>query len=255
MSDLGQFNDTSIPVEADDLARRARRRRIAIGAVAVVIALTAAWIYRRQVDPINALESFDAGERHFRAARYQQAISSFEHAIALRPDYADAYLMRGRTNAAMNRPLVAIPDFTKCIEMRPNDPAALLDRGSAQLTLHSYAEALADFSKAIQLDQNLDTAYNLRGTTLRDMGDTDKALADFDHAVQLRPIMNNYFQRGATYQLLGRHELAIVDFNSAINIDPSGPQAYYARAQSLLALGKTQEAEKDRSYARELDGL
>jgi tetratricopeptide (TPR) repeat protein len=254
VTEFDQFNDAAVPVEAEDFARRRRRVRLAIGAASIVIATFALWTYKRQVDPIAALQAFDAGERYFGTARYQQSISSFEHAIALRPDYTDAYLMRGRANAAMNKPLVAIPDFNKCIEMRPTDPVAFLDRGSAHLALHSYEEALADFTSAIQLDPKLDTAYNLRGTTFRAMGKHEKALEDFDRAVELRPLMNNFFQRGATYQLLDRHELAITDFSSAITIEPYGPQAYYARAQSYRALGNLAAADQDHSHAAELDG-
>ncbi len=254
MADLDQFNDLAIPVEAEDFARRRRRIWLAVGAAAIIVAAIAGWSYKRQLDPINALDAFDSGERYFRSARYQQALSSFDHAISLRPDYFDAYLMRGRSNAAMSKPSEAIPDFTKCIEMRPDDSVAFLDRGSAQFAIHSYKEALDDFTKAIELDPKLDTAFNLRATTLREIGENEKALVDFDRAVELRPIMNNFFQRGATYQLVGRHELAIADFSSAIKIDPYGPQAYYARALSYRALGNTAAAEQDRKYAAELDG-
>jgi len=255
VAEFEQFNDIAVPVEAEDFARGRRRVRYTIGIAALVIAALAFWIYKRQADPISAFEAFDAGERYFRSARYQPAISSFEHAIALQPEYAAAYLMRARCNAAMNKPIAAMPDFNKYIEMRPDDAAAFLERGTAQKAQHSYPEAIADSTSAINLDPTLDTAYNLRGSTFREMGQPEKAVADFTKAVEIRPIMNNYFQRGATYQVLGRHELAVVDFSAAITIEPYAPQAYFARAQSYRALGNATAADADHQHARELDGF
>ena len=50
--------------------------------VILVILAAAGYMYKRSVDPMHARESFDAGTRLFKIARYNEAILSFDRAIA-----------------------------------------------------------------------------------------------------------------------------------------------------------------------------
>lgn len=243
-----------VPVSQQDHLKRKRRIVFAIVSAVVTVIALAVWLYKSNTDPLSALEAFDAGERYLRQARYQQAIVSFDRAISYRSDYADAFLMRGRANVSIGKPLLAIPDFTRVTELRPRDPVSLLERGQVHMTLHEYPEALSDFTRAIELDPTLDTAYNLRGTAIRAMGDPKKALDDFTRAVEIRGSMSNYFQRGATYQMIGDHEFAISDFSRVISFEPASAEAYYSRSQSFKALGDLDSADRDHAKATALDG-
>ncbi len=243
-----------VPVSASEHAKGPRRAKILVVTAIVLVVALSAWVYKRNVDPIHALEAFDAGERLLRTARYSQAIVSFDRAISLKSDYAEAYTMRARANLALGRTLVALPDFTTALELRPRDPQAYLDRGSAHVALQEWQEALADFTRAIELDPKLPAAYNLRGSAVRAMGDPDKSLRDFEQAVELLPTMDNIYQRGATYQLLGQHEKAIEDFSRLISAEPGSAQAYFARSQSFRALGDLASASRDHRTGRILDG-
>ena len=243
-----------VPVSASDHAKGKRRRTLFIAAAVILVVGSTGWIYKRSVDPIHALEEFDAGERLLKNARYAQAIVSFDRAISYDGNFAEAYLMRGRANIALARPVAAIPDFSKVIELHPKDPQAWLDRGSAHSTQLEWPEALSDFNHAIELDPKLALAYNLRGSAVRAMGDPRKAVADFNRAVELLPNMDNIFQRGATYQILGEHEPAIADFSRVISFEPGSAQAYFARSQSFRALGDEASAKRDHRTGRILDG-
>jgi len=243
-----------IPVTAEDASRSRRRVILTCWAVAIAIAGTAGYIYKRSVDPIHARESYDAGERLYKTARYSQAILNFDRAVALRPDFGDAYYARGKAYAAQAQTENAIRDFGKVIALRPSDPRPRLDRANAYLDSKAFGSAIADVTRAIALDAKLSEAYNLRGTAIRATGDAKAALEDFNRAVALTPNLANYFQRGATYQLLGEHRLAIADFDQAIEFAPDQPQAYFARAESRRAIGDKAGADKDHVTGRILDG-
>ena len=184
-----------VPVTHVDHARRRRRMKLLAAGVLVTLSLIAAWMYKRTVDPVRALDEYDAGERALRIAHYQEAIVSFDRAISLNSDFADAYTMRGRANVAVVKPAAAIPDFDKAISLRPRDPMGYLDRGSAYLTLEEFKKALDDFNRAVEVDPTLERAYNLRGITLRSMGQLKPALEDLTKAVNIIPNMDNLFQR------------------------------------------------------------
>jgi tetratricopeptide (TPR) repeat protein len=243
-----------IPVTAEDVARRRSRKVFLILAVAIAIAAAAGWIYKRSTDPLRAQESYDDGQRLFKVTRYNQAVLSFDRAIALKPDFADAYLLRARCRVMGYDTVGSIPDFNKAIELRPRDAAALLDRGSAYLLLRNYSAAAADASAALAIDAHLAAAYNLRGRAVREAGDLQKAVGDFNRAVEFKPTGDNYYQRGATEQLLGEHKLAIADFSEAIEYTPDMAEGYFARAESERAVGDMEAATRDHRQARVIDG-
>ncbi len=243
-----------IPVMAEDVAR-ARRRKALLGIAAGLVLLAAAgMVYKRMADPRSAREAFDAGVRLMAATRYEQAALNFSRVIDLRPDFADAYRMRGRVYVAEYSPDLAIQDFSKVIELDPGDAMAWVERGSARLDKKDYANAIADADRAIALDPKRWRAHNLRGAAQRAAGKPDLALADFARALALEPSLENYFQRGSTYQLLKQHDLAVADFTSAIAADPQEPHIYFARALSEAALGDSLSAKRDIEAGRKIDG-
>lgn len=243
-----------IPVTAEDVARRTWRVRLTASVLVLMALAVAGFLYKRSVDPLNAKESYDAGVRLFKIARYNQAILSFDRAIALKPDMTDAYLMRGKSFIGDAKPDQALPNFAKVIELRPSDPTGWVARGSAYLELNNFGAAISDAAQAIALDANQAAAYNLRGAAVRKSGDPRKALADFNRAVELAPTADNYYERGATYQMLDEHKLAIADFDQVIAMIPDLAGAFFARAESRRALGDLAAAQQDHQRGRILDG-
>ncbi|PYT14727.1 MAG: hypothetical protein DMG59_16270 [Acidobacteria bacterium] len=226
----------------------------AVASGLLVLLLAGAIIYKRSTDPLRARESYDAGDRLLKVARYQQAILSFDQAVALKPDFAGAYFLRGKAYVANSEIERAIADFSKVIELSPRDTQALVARGAAYLEKKDYKAAISDATKAAAIDPNLASAHNLRGMAIRAQGDPRAALADFDRAVELAPSEDNYYQRAATYQILGEHRKAVADFDQVIAFRPDGPPAYFARAESRRAMGDIQGAKQDHQRGRVLDG-
>jgi tetratricopeptide (TPR) repeat protein len=242
-----------IPVTAEDAARHKRRILLSVAFAILAALAVAGYLYKRYTDPLNARESLDAGTRSFKISRYNQAILSFDRAVALKPDLVDAYLMRGKSYVGQSDPDHALTDFSKVIELRPLDPAGWIARGAAYLDINDFDSAIDDATHAIALGADA-FAYNLRGTAVRKSGDPKKALDDFNHAVALDPNPDNYYQRGATYQLLGEHQLAIEDFTKVIGMIPDLGNAFYARAASRRAVGDMDGARQDHQQGRILDG-
>jgi len=93
-----------IPVTAEEVARQKRRKILTwVASIPTVLAVSG-WIYKRSTDPIRAQQSFDAGQRLYEVARYDQAIVACDRAIALKSDFADAYMLRGRAYIALYDP-------------------------------------------------------------------------------------------------------------------------------------------------------
>ena len=73
---------------------------------------------------------FRAGVTAYEAGRYAQAEIAFTSAIALQPDWADAYYDRALANAARGRRELAIVDLQRYLRLRPEaeDRAAVIAR-------------------------------------------------------------------------------------------------------------------------------
>lgn len=243
-----------IPISAEDFARQKKKIGWMVAVAVLVIVAAGGYMYKRYTEPMQAKESFDAGTRLFKIARYNQAMLSFDRAIALQPDMADAYLLRGKSLVEQGDNEKAISDFTKVTELRPSDPAGWIARGAAYLELNKFPDAIRDASQAIAVNPKESAAYNLRGTAFRKSGDVKKAIDDFDKAVKLEPSAKNYFERGSTYQLLEQHQAAVADFDKVIETIPDLASAFFARAKSRRALGDIKGAEQDHLQGRILDG-
>ena len=97
---------------------------------------------------------------------FSAAIASYDKAIELNPEYADAYNNRGNALSGLERYAEAIASFDKAIALNPELAVAYYNRGVALVDLERYAEAIASYDKAIALNPEYAAAYNNRGNAL-----------------------------------------------------------------------------------------
>ena len=78
----------------------------------------------------KVMAPFRAGVTAYEAGRYAQAEVAFSSALALQPDWADAYYDRALANAARGRRDLAIVDLQRYLRLRPEaeDRAAVIAR-------------------------------------------------------------------------------------------------------------------------------
>ena len=83
------------------------------------------------------------------------AIASYDKAIVLQPDYAEAYYNRGLIQQSRNQLDAAIASYDKAIALKPGYADALFNRGIALLELKKLDAAVASFDKAIALKPDI----------------------------------------------------------------------------------------------------
>jgi Flp pilus assembly protein TadD len=125
---------------------------------------------------------------------------------------AVAFNSRGIAFAMKGKQDQAITDFNRAIQLEPDYAGAFSNRANAYAAKGEFDQAMADYDRAIQLKPDDSDAYNYRGVAYAVMGHFDKAIADFDRAIQLKPentgALNN---RGSAYDSVGEYERAIAD--------------------------------------------
>lgn len=225
---------------------------------------------------IRAYGKKTLGNSKLSAGKYKRAISYYEAALKLNPDYTLVYINRGTANCrlgesnakqgllveARSHYQMAIDDCNKVIV----DEA----RSHNQMTIDDYNRVINN--KVINHDPLRSIAYNSRGWTNYLLGQIEtkegniqeaqklfqETVLDANEALQLQPEGDSnrsacFHTRGAAKAALGDHREAIEDFDESIRLNPQKALFYQDRAISKQALGQYEAAEADFAKVKELD--
>ncbi|MFZ1109035.1 MAG: tetratricopeptide repeat protein [Rhodomicrobium sp.] len=195
----------------------------------------------------GAMAAYDAGD-------YDRAISDYNQAIRLKPDYADAYNNRGNAYRAKGDNDRAIADYDQAIRLKPDYASAYNNRGASYNEKGDNDRAIADYDQAIRLKPDDASAYINRGNAYRAKGDNDRAIADYDQAIRLKPdYASAYINRGNAYYDKGDNDRAIADYNQAIRLEPDDADAYNNRGAAWYGKGDYARAIGDYDRALQID--
>ncbi len=162
----------------------------------------------------------------------QTAINQLTGAIALTPNDANLYLLRGKAYMQEADGARALPDLTQAMTLDPTLVEAYVQRAITYRYQDDRVEAEKDLNEAIKLQPDRADVYALRGGVYRDNGEFEKSISDYDKAIDLDP--NNpqwYEERATAYEWQGYLDNAVDDLNKAIALDPTSAD-YYARRGS-----------------------
>jgi len=131
----------------------------------------------------------------------------------------------------------ALSCFNRALALKPNYALALNNRGVVFADMGDYNRAAMDFNAAIVHMPSYADAYVNRGMACAATGRNEAAIADFTHALALAPqAIRTYNERGIAYAMQGHYEKALADFDSVLIHDPSfaGIQDNRNRCAALL---------------------
>src|SRR6185437_5028100 len=145
---------------------------------------------------------------------------------------------RGVARQALNQLDAAVADFSKAVALAPDYAEAYYNRANALRDQRKFEAALADFDKVVAIKPDYAEAYNNRGVALRELKKFDAAIADYDRAIAIKPdAAAAYNNRGIAREQQRQLDAAIADYDKAIAIDPDFAEAYWNKALALLLRG------------------
>jgi tetratricopeptide (TPR) repeat protein len=165
-----------------------KRLRLLIPMVALALVLFAVGCSSESPESSGLSEAeltFQDGLHANEAELYKEAISHFDKAIQLDPEFAEAYAERAVSYSLLGQYQTAITDLDKAIQIDPNLAIAWNNRGYAYAYLSQHQNAVTDFTRAIQLNAADAWTYHGRGRSYGELGKSALSEKDFAKACQL----------------------------------------------------------------------
>jgi len=119
--------------------------------------------------------------------RLEDAIRCYEKAIAIRPDYHEAYNSLGNTLRSLDRHEEAFTQYAKAVTIKPDYVDARINHGDALAELQRDEEAIAVYDDALALRPNHADILAKRGEALFRLRRDAEALACFEAALSTDP--------------------------------------------------------------------
>ena len=176
----------------------------------------------------------ELGYAYLRIKEWDRAITYYNKALIVDPDFAKAYINRGFTYRKKGQYQQALQDLNKAISLNPERAGAYAERGIVYKNMKKYDRAIRDCDKATYLDSKNVSAYINRGNVYLIQGKPDAAIRDYTVVINVdsksQDIAIAYGGRGEAYQRKKQFDLSLRDFNKAISINPEYARVYYYRA-------------------------
>ncbi|MEM9212998.1 MAG: tetratricopeptide repeat protein [Cyanobacteria bacterium P01_F01_bin.150] len=128
---------------------------------------------------------FEQGNLFAASQRLEEAIASYDKAIAFKPDMHKAWSNRGLSLDDLGRREEAIASYDKAIAFRPNMHEAWSNRGVSLDDLGRREEAIVSYDKALEFKPDFSSAMYNKACSLSLMGDRDGALEWLKKAIAL----------------------------------------------------------------------
>ena len=122
-------------------------------AVAVTREIWSAWLQHDNRE-VGAL--MDAGMRDMRAARWRDALGSFEAAVDLAPDFAEAWNKRATVHYMLGDFPASSADVVETLRLEPRHFGALVGQGMMHMQQRNAAQALLYFRRALAVNPHMD---------------------------------------------------------------------------------------------------
>lgn len=173
---------------------------------------------------------------------YARALTNFEKAVDIDPNYAEAWYQAGYCYGMLNRPADALRASRQAAKLRPDWAAVWVNIGASSYALGQYKEAVDAYRQAIRLDEsNPDTQYSL-GLTFNRLGRTDEEILAYRRAVQIKPDHANALEKlGAALFRQKRYVDSAAAFDILKTYKPDAKN-YNSLGESLLEAGKIDES-------------
>ncbi len=190
------------------------------------------WTSVIDVNPDDALAHLNMGSALLEIpGRGPDAISEYQKALRIYPDYAEAHNNLGAILLQSGRTTEALAEYQAAVRLDPDYPDAHSNLGGALARIPGrLAEAVAELETAVRLDPENARRRAALGNVFLQMPDRMfEAIGQLETAVKLDPelIDSHYSLAVALTQIPGRLPDAVTEFNTVLKNRPDDAGVHY----------------------------
>jgi len=197
------------------------------------------------------------GYLHQELGEYDLAISRYELALAIDPDYLPARVRAGRACLSSLDLPGARAQFLAVLAAAPGSPAALAGLGQTELQERQFGKAIQNLRAALQADPDADRLYYPLAMAYRESGQIKEARASLARSGDTEPALPDpilaemarltrspqmYLEQGYAAARAGRIQEAVAAFRTAVDLDPNSISARLSLGQGLILSGDLDHA-------------
>ena len=188
-------------------------------------------------------QALDLAVEHHTAGRLSEAERIYQEILQNNPNQPVALHLFGLIAHQVRENDKAVDLITKALAIKPDYAEAYSNLGLALQELGRLDDAAASYRKARHIRPDLpEVHYNL-ANTLRDLGKLEEATAAYREALVLKPeLVEAHHGLGITFHELGRLDDAVSSFKKALAIKPDFSEALGSYGILLISLGRWDEA-------------
>src|SRR4051812_23952147 len=132
-------------------------------------------------------KSLTAAIEHHQAGRLNQAEQLYRQILKAQPTLPQPWYLLGLIANQVNKPALALELFGHALALKPDHADAICERGTALINLGRTAEAIEAYERAIALRPDYAEGHYNLGSALLVAGQRDRAVACFRHVLNLKP--------------------------------------------------------------------
>ena len=169
---------------------------------------------------------FNLANRLFSQGKRDEAIESYEKALAIKPDWAEAYGNIGSARSQQGDLDAAIAYYQKAVALKPELEVLHFNLGNSYLQQNKYEEAITYYQNTLKIKPDWPEVHANLGSCFSMQGRLEEALVSYQQALGLKPDWAEVYCRMGHIQKQDKPLEAIAHFEKAIECNPKFSEAH-----------------------------
>jgi protein O-GlcNAc transferase len=175
--------------------------------------------------------------------QHEEALASFERAIALAPDLAQAHGNRADVLSQLGRNAEAIHSYDRALSLAPDSTKDWFNRGVLLVAVGQLGEAVASFDRVVTGTADFAQAQLWRAKVLSDLHRDDEALESIRAALEAEPdLAEAWLGQANLLEKLDRYEEGLAALDRAVELKPDLAEAWIGRGNIFNRQNRYDEA-------------
>jgi Flp pilus assembly protein TadD len=215
---------------------------------------SADYLYRvRQMSAASPDLLYKLGVAALKSGAYDEANSSFEQAIRIKPDDAAYHIALGATRLKKPDLFEAERAFRRALQLQPDSSQGQMYLGYSLLKQKKYTEARMYLEKSIKTDRSIPEPFYYLSLIAQGQNEEKRAVEILEDVVKRFPnFVNARIALGSSYMKLKNYPRATQELELAVKLNPDEPRAHYNLAILYARLKNPQRAEQEMQIVERL---